>query len=79
MFVDVSGIPRLYPMGSKLSRFVFGEHLFHCKRNNEKKISESLPGARLICGEGKRFVVRADEKLTAFTELESATGFAMHP
>jgi hypothetical protein len=25
-------------------------------------------------GDGKRFVVRADEKLTAFLELESATG-----
>jgi hypothetical protein len=24
------------------------------------------------CGDGKRFVVRADEKLTAFVELESA-------
>ena len=24
------------------------------------------------CGDGKRFVVRADEKLTAFMELESA-------
>jgi hypothetical protein len=24
------------------------------------------------CGDGKRFVVRADEKLTAFLELESA-------
>jgi hypothetical protein len=24
-------------------------------------------------GDGKRFVVRADEKLTAFVELESAT------
>jgi precorrin-6B methylase 1 len=24
-------------------------------------------------GDGKRFVVRADEKLTAFTELESAS------
>jgi len=26
-------------------------------------------------GYGKRFVVRADEKLTAFLELESATSF----
>jgi len=25
------------------------------------------------CGDGKRFVVRADEKLTAFLELECAT------
>jgi hypothetical protein len=25
-----------------------------------------------ICDEGKRFVVRADEKLTAFMEIESA-------
>jgi hypothetical protein len=25
-------------------------------------------------GDGKRFVVRADEKLTAFVELESASG-----
>jgi hypothetical protein len=25
------------------------------------------------CSDGKRFVVRADEKLTAFMELESAT------
>jgi hypothetical protein len=25
-------------------------------------------------GDGKRFVVRADEELTAFLELESATG-----
>jgi hypothetical protein len=25
-------------------------------------------------GDGKRFVVRADEKLTAFMELESVTG-----
>jgi hypothetical protein len=25
-------------------------------------------------GDGKRFVVRADEKLTAFLELEAATG-----
>jgi len=24
------------------------------------------------CGDGKRYVVRADEKLTAFLELESA-------
>jgi hypothetical protein len=24
------------------------------------------------CGDGKRFVVRADEKLTAFVELDSA-------
>jgi len=24
------------------------------------------------CGDGKRFVVRADEKLTAFVEVESA-------
>jgi hypothetical protein len=29
--------------------------------------------ASLACGDGKRFVVRADEKLTAFVELESAT------
>ena len=27
---------------------------------------------RLITGDGKRFVVRADEELTAFLELESA-------
>jgi hypothetical protein len=27
-------------------------------------------------GDGKRFVVRADEKLTAFVELESAMGSA---
>ena len=27
-------------------------------------------------GDGKRFVVRADEKLTAFIELESAIGAA---
>jgi hypothetical protein len=27
-------------------------------------------------GDGKRFVVRADEKLTAFLELESAIGVA---
>jgi len=26
------------------------------------------------CGDGKRFVVRADEKLAAFLELESANG-----
>ena len=26
------------------------------------------------CSDGKRFVVRADEKLTAFVELESAIG-----
>jgi hypothetical protein len=25
------------------------------------------------CNDGKRFVVRADEKLTAFVELEAAT------
>ena len=25
------------------------------------------------CGDGKRFVVHADEKLTAFVELEAAT------
>jgi hypothetical protein len=29
--------------------------------------------ASLACGDGKRFVVCADEKLTAFVELESAT------
>jgi len=28
--------------------------------------------ADAYCGDGKRFVVRADEKLTAFLELESA-------
>jgi hypothetical protein len=28
-------------------------------------------------GDGKRFVVRADEKLTAFVELEAAIRFAM--
>jgi hypothetical protein len=28
--------------------------------------------ANAHCGDGKRFVVRADEKLTAFLELESA-------
>ncbi len=28
--------------------------------------------AKLYRGDGKRFVVRADEKLTAFVELESA-------
>ena len=28
-------------------------------------------------GDGKRFVVRADEKLTAFVELEAATGCAV--
>jgi len=28
----------------------------------------------LGCGDGKRFVVRADEKLTAFIELEWAIG-----
>ncbi len=27
----------------------------------------------LGCGDGKRFVVRADEKLTAFLELEATT------
>jgi len=26
------------------------------------------------CGDGQRFVVRADEKLTAFVELEAAAG-----
>jgi hypothetical protein len=29
---------------------------------------------RVECGDGKRFVVRADEKVTAFLELESALG-----
>jgi hypothetical protein len=28
--------------------------------------------ADAYCGDGKRFVVRAEEKLTAFIELESA-------
>jgi hypothetical protein len=30
-------------------------------------------------GDGKRFVVRADEKLTAFLELESAINAAVAP
>jgi hypothetical protein len=30
-------------------------------------------------GDGKRFVVRADEKLTAFVELESAGGCQVLP
>jgi len=29
--------------------------------------------ADAYCGDGKRFVVHADEKLTAFLDLESAT------
>jgi hypothetical protein len=34
--------------------------------------SDLFCGAILITGDGKRFVVRADEKLTTFLELESA-------
>jgi hypothetical protein len=43
-----------------------------------------LPSARIADahrGDGKRFVVHADEKLTAFMELEAAirAGRAAHP
>ena len=30
-------------------------------------------------GDGKRYVVRADEKLTAFVELEAVTRSSTHP
>ena len=33
---------------------------------------QTIFAADAYCGDGKRYVVRADEKLTAFVELESA-------
>jgi len=49
--------------------------LFHWKpladALDAKVLSSDLLCERLIMGDGQRFVLRADEKLTAFIELES--------
>ena len=45
---------------------------FQADARDAKVQSSDLFCERLITGDGKRFVERADEKLTAFIELETA-------
>jgi hypothetical protein len=59
-------------------------HLPSAIKNGSRAICVRERGPRIWIadahrGEGKRFVVRADEKLTAFLELESTIGTAERP
>ena len=40
-----------------------------CYQIQPKIIRRERSGLQMHCGDGRRFVVRADEKLTAFVEL----------
>jgi len=43
-----------------------------CYQIQPKIIRRERSGLQMHCGDGRRFVVRADEKLTTFVELQSA-------
>jgi len=51
-----------------------------CATRPRRRAGDALPGKSAAHrGDGKRFVMRADEKLTAFVELESAICVAERP